>query len=318
MKQDNYREFICGYGAAVTSVAITFPVSKVIFRQMLHGVGVRHAIDQLKNEGFFSLYRGILPPMLQKSTSMALMFGTFDQFYRHLCKATPDSSRYVHFSFIWVAAAASAGVECILVPFERIQTLLQDPDYHSRFQNTFHAAKELYSYKLREYYRGITAIYLRNSLSTGLFFSLREPIANTVLGIFQQNGYCKHPDTKLNSSDQSQGDHVRHPKLVPVGAAHFVSGAILGASLSTFFYPINVIRARMQSYVGGEFHNIIAVWRIIRAERSSFIDMWKGVPLNFSRSLISWGIINSTYELLKTVFFPDASSSSNAENPQRK
>ena len=300
MKEEYYKEFVCGYGAAVVSIGITFPVNKVIFRQMLHGVHARHAVEQLKVEGFSSLFRGILPPLLQKSFSMALMFGTFGQFHRAICRCVDCQTAAMKFAIVWPAAAASAGVECFLIPFERIQTLLQDHTYHGRFKNSFHAAKILYSsYGIKEFYRGFTSIYLRNSLSTGLFFSLREPIANRVL-----NSFKFRPHSLYDPSIVTTGKQKVSKDLLPIAAAHFASGGILGGVLSTVFYPVNVVRTRMQSYVGGEFHNVFFVWSMIRAERPSVLSMWRGVPLNFSRSLISWGIINASYELLKRVFFP--------------
>lgn len=30
----NYEEFICGFGAAVINIAVTFPINKIIFRQV--------------------------------------------------------------------------------------------------------------------------------------------------------------------------------------------------------------------------------------------------------------------------------------------
>lgn len=30
----NYEEFICGFGAAAINIAVTFPINKIIFRQV--------------------------------------------------------------------------------------------------------------------------------------------------------------------------------------------------------------------------------------------------------------------------------------------
>lgn len=64
------------------------------------------------------------------------------------------------------------------MPFERIQTLLADSHYHTRFKNTsqaFHYVCMNYGY--RELYRGLTPILLRNGPSNVLFFILREEAA---------------------------------------------------------------------------------------------------------------------------------------------
>lgn len=45
---------------------------------MLHGVEITSAIQELRHEGFAFLYRGILPPLAQKTISLSLMFGVYD------------------------------------------------------------------------------------------------------------------------------------------------------------------------------------------------------------------------------------------------
>ena len=56
---------------------------------MLHGVNTKRAVDQLKSEGFKTLYRGILPPLCQKTVSTSIMFGMYDQYYRGMKHYTP-------------------------------------------------------------------------------------------------------------------------------------------------------------------------------------------------------------------------------------
>lgn len=101
---DSFREFTCGWGASFINIAVTYPIYKVMFRQvsqhlsqtimqndtfrqlniwiwefqMLHGVEITSAIQELRHEGFAFLYRGILPPLAQKTISLSLMFGVYD------------------------------------------------------------------------------------------------------------------------------------------------------------------------------------------------------------------------------------------------
>jgi hypothetical protein len=81
-------------------------------------------------------------------------------------------------------------------------------------------------------------------------------------------------------------------------AAEFVSGAVLGACISTLFFPLNVAKSVMQSQLGGPFPGLVQTLRTVYRERNGFSGLFRGVHLNYSRSLLSWGIINSTYELL--------------------
>ncbi|CAL8267008.1 unnamed protein product [Boreogadus saida] len=229
------KHYACGSIAAFTNIVITFPVQKVLFRQQLHGVLAVEAVRQLQRDGLRNLYRGLLPPLLQKSTTVA-----------------------------------------ILTPFERVQTLLQDHRHHGRFNNTFHTFRTLLSeHGVRECYRGLVPVLLRNGPSNVLFFGLRGPIKE-----------------QLPQASSGLG-HI---------TIDFVCGGVLGAGLGIMFYPLNVAKSRAQSQVGGEFRSCGEVLQTVWRERGgSVAKLFRGAQLNYHRSLISWGIINATYELLLKV-----------------
>ena len=79
-----WPDYVSGWGAAVVNIFVTFPINKTMFRQQVHGVSTINAIKMLKEEGAIYLYRGILPPLLQKSTSTCIMFGTYSHYNRIL------------------------------------------------------------------------------------------------------------------------------------------------------------------------------------------------------------------------------------------
>lgn len=173
--------------------------------------------------------------------------------------------------------------EATLCPLERVQVLLQSHHYHEHFKNTKEAFKVVSGYGLREFYRGILLVVLRNGLSNSLFFTLREPLR---LFLINSSG----------SSDTS-------PFTVTTFIANFVSGAVLGASISTLFFPVNVVKHRVQSELGTPYRYPIAVFKVVWNERNrSLKELFRGVHLNFTRSLIGWGITNSVYELLLHTF----------------
>lgn len=69
-------------------------------------------------------------------------------------------------------------VEAVLMPFERIQTLLADSHYHTHFRNTSQAFHYVYTnYGYRELFRGVMPILMRNGPSNALFFIMREEAA---------------------------------------------------------------------------------------------------------------------------------------------
>ncbi|CAL7939675.1 unnamed protein product [Xylocopa violacea] len=174
-----------------------------------------------------------------------------------------------------VLAAHFAGTaEAILVPLERVQTLLQDWRYHDKFKNTSHAFKYLLkNYGVSECYRGLVPIICRNSCSNLIFFILKE-----------QSG-------KLMDEQESV-------------LTSFINGALIGGFTSTIFYPMNVIKTHMQSKIGGDFEKFMTVaHEIYIARNRSIMSFYKGVHLNCMRSFISWGVITASYDFLKKIMF---------------
>ncbi|KAM8703923.1 hypothetical protein ACLKA7_008535 [Drosophila subpalustris] len=268
-----WEEFACGCGSAFVNIAVTYPIYKIIFRQMLHGVPVGSALLQIRHEGLGFLYRGMLPPLAQKTISLSIMFGVFDGTRRYLV----EDYRLNDYGAKVIAGVVAGSVESILLPFERVQTLLADSKFHQYFSNTQNAFRYVVTnYGFRELYRGIEPVFWRNGLSNALFFMLREEAS------------------------------VRLPKRKSVStrtAQEFIAGAVIGASISTLFYPLNVIKVSLQSDMGqkseGSWH---ACKRIFRERDSRIGNFYRGCAFNTGRSFISWGIMNTAYENLKKLF----------------
>ncbi|XP_034184531.1 mitochondrial nicotinamide adenine dinucleotide transporter SLC25A51 isoform X1 [Osmia lignaria lignaria] len=269
LNNNDFKEFICGWGAALINVSITFPINKIIFRQILEDVPVNTAFQQISKEGIRLLYRGILPPLCQKTLSVSIMFSTYEGCKERLSTLTNNDI------LTRIIAAHLAGTaEAILMPLERVQTLLQDWRYHTKFKNTSHAFKYLLkNYGIPECYRGLVPIIYRNSCSNLMFFIMKE----------QSKVFVGEQESLLTS---------------------FINGALIGGLTSTIFYPMNVIKIHMQSKIGGKFEKFITVTHeIYIARNKSITSFYKGVHLNCMRSLISWGIINASYDFLKQIMF---------------
>ncbi|CAI4225962.1 unnamed protein product [Auanema sp. JU1783] len=275
-KRTHTLDFLCGWAAGCIETCLLFPSYKIIFRQQLHGFTAKDAVGQLKSEGLSLLYRGLLPPLIMRTSSRALMFGLYDKFQETL--SCPHSPPNTSLSICHAQAAFLAGLcEASLCPLERVQVLLQTSRYHDDFKNTGAALRAIKGYGYREYYRGFSVVMARNSLSNSLFFTFREPFKQMVLR-----------------------SELPLPNNVLQIVADFISGAVLGASISTLFYPLNVVKNHMQSKVGAQFENPFKVFTEIWKERNASIrGLYLGVHLNFTRSLLAWGITNSVYELLR-------------------
>ncbi|CAB3406732.1 unnamed protein product [Caenorhabditis bovis] len=203
------------------------------------------------------------------------MYGLYDEFQITLnCPHSPPNSS---FTLCHAQAAFLSGIcEAMLCPLERVQVLLQATKFHSRYKNTLQVFMELKQYGLKEYYRGFSVIIARNSLSNTLFFTLREPLKNRII------------ETKRipESAQQLVGD--------------FVAGSLLGASISTLFYPLGVVKNHMQAKINKPYDNAFHIFRHIWHLRDRSIRaLYLGVHLNFTRSLVAWGITNSMYGILR-------------------
>ncbi|KAM3847031.1 mitochondrial nicotinamide adenine dinucleotide transporter SLC25A51 isoform 2-T5 [Vipera latastei] len=236
--------------------------------KLLYGVRTRDAICQLQKDGIRNLYRGVLPPLMQKSTTLALMFGLYEDLSSVLLRHISAPEIFARS----LAAVLAGTTEAVLTPFERVQALLQDYKHHDKFTNTYQAFRVLREHGAREYYRGLVPILLRNGPSNVLFFGLRGPLKQCL------------PEATTYST------HLIND---------FICGGVLGAMLGFMFFPVNVVKARMQSQIGGEFQSFSTVFMKIWLERNrKLTHLFRGAHLNYHRSLISWGIINATYEFL--------------------
>ncbi|XP_028404284.1 solute carrier family 25 member 51-like [Dendronephthya gigantea] len=265
----DWQHFTAGAGASAINILATYPIFKVTFRQQIDGSRLRVAMAQIRNEGFRYLYRGVLPPLLQKGLSVSIMFGLYHRFKRDLNHTFPKVPTPINNS----AAAIFAGsVEAILTPFERVQTLLSHRKHHDRFLNTFHTFRELRVYGFQEYYRGLTAILLRNGPSNAIFFGFRGSLKDIL------------PDAQTSLDNTIQD---------------FICGALLGATNSTIFYPLSVVKTNMQKHVGGEFWSVKRTFQSIFENRSrSLRKVYRGAVINCSRAIVSWGIINASFEMI--------------------
>lgn len=147
------REFACGWGAAFINITLTYPIHKIIFRQMLHGVKTSSAYDQIRKEGIIFLYRGrafceqlwkylpffvisgLVPPLAQKTLSLSLMFGVYEGTRKPLI----EQLNFNPYAAKTAAGIVAGSVETLLMPFERVQTLLADSAYHHQYKNTAQA-----------------------------------------------------------------------------------------------------------------------------------------------------------------------------------
>ncbi|CAH1162963.1 unnamed protein product [Phaedon cochleariae] len=263
------RDFVCGLGSAVTTTAITFPINKLIYRQVLVGGNLGKAFNSIRQEGIVYLYRGGMPPLVQKATCLSTMFGVYNSVTMPLKKY--HLNEYVEKV---CGSCVSATVEAAFVPFERIQVLLVHSKYNDRFKNMVHTFREVHKhYGVREFYRGFTVVWIRNIASNCCFFITKGEIQKSKL---------------MKNENYSSG------------LKNFVSGGVLGLMMSTFFYPCKVMKIVLHQNLGGRFLSLRETASIVyRRNGRGMRNFYTGVVTNGVRSLLSWGITNMTFEFLR-------------------
>uniref|UniRef100_A0A914N4E2 Mitochondrial carrier protein n=1 Tax=Meloidogyne incognita TaxID=6306 RepID=A0A914N4E2_MELIC len=230
------------------------------------------------------MFRGLLPPLIQRTANRSIMFGTNEKYQRLFgCSERDPSVCRAFCSFL------AGATEACLCPLERVQSLLQTTKHLDKFKNTGHTFRLIYrDYSIKEFYRGYSLMAIRNGCSNILFFSLREPLRSSLLKLTPQ---------QVDSNNNTRKGLIH-------SLADFVCGGFLGGCISTLFYPINVVKNRMQSSVCAEFISSWLVLKTIMTERDGSIRaLYRGAQLNFSRSVLTWGITNSIYGFLIREFF---------------
>ncbi|XP_050296313.1 mitochondrial nicotinamide adenine dinucleotide transporter SLC25A51-like [Anthonomus grandis grandis] len=263
------KEFSAGVLSAFVSINVTYPFTKLIYRQILTQSSFQVALWEVRQEGLRYLYRGIGPPIIQRSTELSVMFGVYKtaEMALHPLKLSMYDEK--------VASSAISGVtESFLCPLERVMLLLIDSKNHSKFKNMGHALFILVrDYGPKELYRGYSAILTRDVFHNTFFFLMRDELS----------GLVKCHEHKLQENFQN-----------------FLVGAGVGLMMTTLFYPIKVVKARMQKRIGGRFVSVPqSVTEIYKDRGRGFRNFYRGIGMNVVRSIVAWGIANTSYEFFK-------------------
>lgn len=249
------------------------------------------------------------------------MFGTFGQYKKWADNKFTSLPPITNLIF---ASCLTGATEAILTPLERVQMLLQDRVYHRDYKNTIDALVKLRDFGPREYYRGLTCVLMRNCPSNILFFGLRDEVKKFIPTRHKHdntktdtNNTRDSPTNSFNSSYRHATFNNSHNNVTTINGQHqsityrgtktkdsmiqdFLSGAILGMFISTLFYPLSVVRTRMQTRAPGtEFLSIVKAFKAVYSERDrKFSRLFHGCLINVLRQFVSWGVINCSYEFV--------------------
>ncbi|QPG76964.1 Mitochondrial 2-oxodicarboxylate carrier 2 [Brettanomyces nanus] len=220
-------QFMAGAMAGISEVLIMYPLDVVKTRMQLQvGIGAqaeyKGVIDcfskMIKREGFGSLYRGIVPPILMEAPKRATKFAANDEWGKFYRKQFGTEKMTQSLSIL-TGATAGATESLVVVPFELIKIRLQDKN--SKYKNARDVLKNTIKGEgIVSLYNGLEATMWRQSIWNAGYFGV----------IFQVKSLLPKP---TNQSEKTRNDLI----------SGFVGGTV-GTMLNT---PFDVIKSRIQS-----------------------------------------------------------------------
>jgi len=224
-----YHNLVAGAVAGVVEVLVMYPLDVAKTRLQLqksipgtsstapsavHYSGLTDALVKItKQEGLFSLYRGIISPILAEAPKRAIKF---------TCNA--QYKKLIGNQYTWqhVAAGALAGMTEALAncPFEVVKVRMQARENLGEYKSTGNA---LISILRKEgpiaLYNGLEPQLWRNAIWNGAYFSIINSVVNAI--------------PASNKKDS------------PIWSK-FLAGTIAGGVATTLNTPFDVVKSRMQ------------------------------------------------------------------------
>lgn len=281
-----YR-FALGSVAGAVGATAVYPIDLVKTRMQNQRAGAyveelmyRNSADCFKkvirHEGFFGLYRGLVPQLMGVAPEKAIKLTTND-FVRD--KLTDKSTGNIPFYAEMIAGGCAGGSQVVFTnPLEIVKIRLQVAGEiaSSAKLSAISVVKELGFFGL---YKGAKACFLRDVPFSAIYF---PAYAHSKAALSDENGY-NSPMSLL------------------------LAGAIAGVPAASLVTPADVIKTRLQvvarqgqtSYTG-----VFDAARKIWAEEGGRA-FWKGAGARVFRSSPQFGVTLVTYELLQRFFDVD-------------
>ncbi|KYQ59289.1 Calcium-binding mitochondrial carrier protein Aralar1 [Trachymyrmex zeteki] len=285
MLESGYRFVLGSIGGAVGATAV-YPIDLVKTRMQNQRTGsfigelmYRNSFDcckkVIRHEGFFGLYRGLMPQLMGVAPEKAIKL-TVNDFVRD--KFMDKNGNLPLYGEI-VSGACAGGSQVIFTnPLEIVKIRLQVAGEIAGGSKVraWTVVKELGLFGL---YKGARACFLRDVPFSAIYFPM---YAHTKARLADEGGY----NTPLSL---------------------LVSGAIAGVPAAALVTPADVIKTRLQ-VVAREgqttYNGLLDCARKIFKEEGARA-FWKGATARVFRSSPQFGVTLFTYELLQRLFVVD-------------
>ncbi|XP_076300525.1 calcium-binding mitochondrial carrier protein Aralar1 isoform X4 [Lasioglossum baleicum] len=295
--ESGYRFVLGSIGGAVGATAV-YPIDLVKTRLQNQRTGslvgelmYRNSFDCLKkvirHEGFFGLYRGLLPQLMGVAPEKAIKL-TVNDFVRD--KFMDKNGNLPLYGEIMSGACAGGSQVIFTNPLEIVKIRLQVAGEIAGAQKVraWSVVKELGLFGL---YKGSRACFLRDIPFSAIYFPM---YAHTKTKLADEGGY----NTPLSL---------------------LFAGALAGVPAAALVTPADVIKTRLQvvARAGQTTYNglLDCAQKIFKEEGAR--AFWKGATARVFRSSPQFGVTLFTYELLQRLFVVDFGGSRPAGSEQR-
>ncbi|XP_011155708.1 calcium-binding mitochondrial carrier protein Aralar1 isoform X4 [Solenopsis invicta] len=285
MLESGYRFVLGSIGGAVGATAV-YPIDLVKTRMQNQRTGsfigelmYRNSFDcckkVIRHEGFFGLYRGLMPQLMGVAPEKAIKL-TVNDFVRD--KFMDKNGNLPLYGEIVSGACAGASQVIFTNPLEIVKIRLQVAGEIAGGSKVraWAVVKELGLFGL---YKGARACFLRDVPFSAIYFPM---YAHTKARLADEGGY----NTPLSL---------------------LVSGAIAGVPAAALVTPADVIKTRLQ-VVAREgqttYNGLLDCAKKIYKEEGARA-FWKGATARVFRSSPQFGVTLFTYELLQRLFVVD-------------
>ncbi|XP_011153052.1 calcium-binding mitochondrial carrier protein Aralar1 isoform X4 [Harpegnathos saltator] len=297
MLESGYRFVLGSIGGAVGATAV-YPIDLVKTRMQNQRTGsfigelmYRNSFDcckkVIRHEGFFGLYRGLMPQLMGVAPEKAIKL-TVNDFVRD--KFMDKNGNLPVYGEIISGACAGASQVIFTNPLEIVKIRLQVAGEIAGGSKVraWTVVKELGLFGL---YKGARACFLRDVPFSAIYFPM---YAHTKARMADEGGY----NTPLSL---------------------LASGAIAGVPAAALVTPADVIKTRLQ-VVAREgqttYNGLLDCARKIYREEGARA-FWKGATARVFRSSPQFGVTLFTYELLQRLFVVDFGGSRPAGSEQK-
>jgi|UniRef100_K3WUR5 solute carrier family 25 citrate transporter 1 len=234
--------------------------------------GFRYHIRQ---DGFFSLYRGLAPVLIGSIPKAGIRFGAFDFLKQHFADENGQTTAMRNLAAGMAAGAMEATI--MTTPIETLKTKLIGANAGVWQGTKMILAKE----GIAGIYQGLTATILKQSSNQGLRFMFFSEFKKRVNPEFLERHHLIK-DAKTMSS----GQH----------ATVSLVGGMLAGIFSVFGNnPFDVVKTRMQGLHASQYKNTLDCVRQM-IQKEGFLVFYSGIVPRLGRVIPGQGVIFMSYD----------------------